>query len=202
MLLIPTETTKKSLPFPLTNFTNFTNFTNLQDWFVFCFLFFGTQNQKKRKEQFLIFCYERKNLSMARSIWKGPLVNKHLFRKLKLLALKDFFVLRKEREVATISTIPGLSILPTEKRKRFFFELLIKLDSTFRKDFFDNTFSTFKKKKKLVKRIFDRNSTILPIFVGSTIKIHNGKRFFTDKVVKDMIGKRFGEFGTTRRVVR
>lgn len=44
-----------------------------------------------------------------------------------------------------------------------------------------------------------RNSTILPIFVGKTIQIHNGKSFTKVTVLKEMVGHKLGEFVRTRK---
>jgi small subunit ribosomal protein S19 len=38
----------------------------------------------------------------------------------------------------------------------------------------------------------------LPHFVGSTIEIHNGKKFFNLTITEDMIGHKLGEFSLTR----
>jgi len=49
------------------------------------------------------------------------------------------------------------------------------------------------------KQIFERSSTILPQFIGSIIKIYNGKRFIKVKITNMMIGHKFGEFALTRQ---
>lgn len=43
-----------------------------------------------------------------------------------------------------------------------------------------------------------RNSSILPMFVEQTFKVHNGKHFKNIKVSKEMLGHKFGEFYRTR----
>jgi small subunit ribosomal protein S19 len=45
---------------------------------------------------------------------------------------------------------------------------------------------------------WSRRSTILPIFVGYTFSVHNGKTFIPVSVTEDMVGRKFGEFSLTR----
>lgn len=49
-------------------------------------------------------------------------------------------------------------------------------------------------------KIWARNSTILPNFVGLTLKIHNGRGFTNVKISQDMVGHKFGEFSFTRQI--
>ena len=44
-----------------------------------------------------------------------------------------------------------------------------------------------------------RSSVIVPNCVGITFKIHNGKSFYSLKVVENMVGYKFGEFSPTRK---
>lgn len=53
-------------------------------------------------------------------------------------------------------------------------------------------------KRRKISRVWTRRSTILPQFVGSTIEIHNGKKFFNLTITEDMIGHKLGEFSLTR----
>jgi small subunit ribosomal protein S19 len=53
-------------------------------------------------------------------------------------------------------------------------------------------------KRRRVSKTWARRSTILPHFVGSTIEIHNGKKFFNLTITEDMIGHKLGEFSLTR----
>jgi small subunit ribosomal protein S19 len=64
--------------------------------------------------------------------------------------------------------------------------------------------STFIKKMTFTYpvKVWSRRSVILPIFVGYTFNIYNGKRFFPIKVFDDMVGHKFGEFALTRRFVK
>jgi small subunit ribosomal protein S19 len=52
-------------------------------------------------------------------------------------------------------------------------------------------------KLELIKT-WSRRSTILPIFVGITFGVHNGKQFISVAVTEDMVGRKFGEFSPTR----
>lgn len=47
-----------------------------------------------------------------------------------------------------------------------------------------------------------RNSTILPVFVGKILKIHDGKRFKKVTVLKEMVGHKLGEFVMTRKAFK
>ena len=64
--------------------------------------------------------------------------------------------------------------------------------------------------KKLLKRIrlnkrnietHCRDMVILPLMVGMTIKVFNGKEFFPIMITEEMIGHRLGEFAITRKRV-
>ena len=47
-----------------------------------------------------------------------------------------------------------------------------------------------------------RNMPILPVFVGHTFMIHNGKEFQRLTIEPDMIGHYLGEFALTRKAVK
>jgi len=47
--------------------------------------------------------------------------------------------------------------------------------------------------------MYSRGETIKSEYVGSTVKIHNGIRFYELKINEKMIGYKFGEFSPTRR---
>ena len=44
-----------------------------------------------------------------------------------------------------------------------------------------------------------KNSTILPKFIGVTLKVYNGKTFTAVKIIEEMVGHKLGEFVSTRR---
>jgi small subunit ribosomal protein S19 len=52
--------------------------------------------------------------------------------------------------------------------------------------------------KNTVIKIWSRRSTILPIFVGLTFSVYNGRKFIPVLVTEQMVGKKFGEFSPTR----
>ena len=43
-----------------------------------------------------------------------------------------------------------------------------------------------------------RSSTILPVMIGLTISIHNGKVYVPILITEDMVGRKLGEFAMTR----
>ncbi len=55
----------------------------------------------------------------------------------------------------------------------------------------------FLKSKKVIKT-WSRNTVILPIFIGFTILVHNGKKHIPVYINKDMVGHKLGEFSFTR----
>ena len=56
-------------------------------------------------------------------------------------------------------------------------------------------------KKGEVIKTWSRRSTILPLFVGLTFAVHNGKGFVPVLVNEQMVGHKFGEFAPTRTFV-
>ena len=55
---------------------------------------------------------------------------------------------------------------------------------------------TFKNNNKIQE--LKRNFEIIPQFVGSSIQVHNGKKFIKITLTEDMIGHKIGEFFPTR----
>jgi len=53
-------------------------------------------------------------------------------------------------------------------------------------------------KKNEVIKIWSRRSTIIPLFVGLTWAVHNGKVHVPVLVNEQMVGHKFGEFAGTR----
>lgn len=51
--------------------------------------------------------------------------------------------------------------------------------------------------KKIIKT-WARSCTITPEFVGHTVAIHNGKKFFPIFISEQMVGHKLGEFAPTR----
>jgi small subunit ribosomal protein S19 len=54
-----------------------------------------------------------------------------------------------------------------------------------------------KKDKKVIKT-WSRRSTILPIMVGHTIAVHDGRKHVPVYITEDMVGHKLGEFAPTR----
>lgn len=59
------------------------------------------------------------------------------------------------------------------------------------------TLKSIKQKQKTIE--IKRNSEILPLFDGKSIKVHNGKSYAKLLIDKNMIGHKFGEFVSTRK---
>lgn len=53
---------------------------------------------------------------------------------------------------------------------------------------------------KGVCQIWSRRSCILPEFVGRTVHIYNGRSFVVLQITEDMVGHKFGEFASTRKI--
>jgi small subunit ribosomal protein S19 len=51
---------------------------------------------------------------------------------------------------------------------------------------------------RTVIKTWSRRSTITPEMVGSTIAVHNGKKFIPIYVSENMVSHKFGEFAPTR----
>jgi len=54
--------------------------------------------------------------------------------------------------------------------------------------------------KKAVIKTWSRASMIVPVMVGETIAVHNGKTFVPVYVTENMVGHKLGEFSPTRLV--
>jgi len=52
--------------------------------------------------------------------------------------------------------------------------------------------------QKTVIKTWSRYSTILPVMVGLTIGVHNGRRHVPIFVTENMVGHKLGEFAPTR----
>jgi len=51
---------------------------------------------------------------------------------------------------------------------------------------------------KAVIKTWSRASTILPMMIGHTIAVHNGKKFIPVFITENMVGHKLGEFSPTR----
>lgn len=54
-----------------------------------------------------------------------------------------------------------------------------------------------KKKKKIIKT-WSRASTIVPLMIGHTIAVHNGRNHIPIFITDQMVGHKLGEFALTR----
>lgn len=52
--------------------------------------------------------------------------------------------------------------------------------------------------KSEIIKTWSRRSTIIPLFVGYTFAVHNGKKFIPVTVAEEMVGRKLGEFSPTR----
>jgi len=52
--------------------------------------------------------------------------------------------------------------------------------------------------QKAVIKTWSRSSTILPVMVGLTIGVHNGRRHVPIFITENMVGHKLGEFALTR----
>jgi len=52
-------------------------------------------------------------------------------------------------------------------------------------------------KKEILTK--SRSSVVLPIFVGKTLQIHNGKSYTKVIITEPMVGHKLGEFSPTRK---
>nr|AYQ94696.1 ribosomal protein S19 [Dictyochloris fragrans] len=52
--------------------------------------------------------------------------------------------------------------------------------------------------KKKVITTWSRSSTIVPVMIGLTIGVHNGRKFIPVFVTDQMVGHKLGEFSPTR----
>ncbi len=53
-------------------------------------------------------------------------------------------------------------------------------------------------KGKVVVKTKSRASTVMPVFIGVTVMVHNGKDYVPVLVTEEMVGHKFGEFSPTR----
>jgi small subunit ribosomal protein S19 len=52
--------------------------------------------------------------------------------------------------------------------------------------------------QKTVIKTWSRSSTVLPVMVGLTIGVHNGRRHVPIFITENMVGHKLGEFAATR----
>jgi small subunit ribosomal protein S19 len=52
--------------------------------------------------------------------------------------------------------------------------------------------------QKTIIKTWSRSSTVVPVMVGLTIGVHNGRRHVPIFITENMVGHKLGEFATTR----
>jgi len=57
-----------------------------------------------------------------------------------------------------------------------------------------------RKFSRSIVKIYDRGSTILPIFIGQRVLVHQGMRFVKYLIKDYMVGHKFGEFALTKHI--
>jgi len=55
-----------------------------------------------------------------------------------------------------------------------------------------------KEKKRNLLKTWSRSSTVLPIMIGHTIAVHNGRTHIPVFITDQMVGHKLGEFAPTR----
>ncbi|MBN1175226.1 30S ribosomal protein S19 [Candidatus Woesearchaeota archaeon] len=105
------------------------------------------------------------------------------------MALKIFkFKNKTIEELKALSIAEFVELLPSRQRR------------SYTRGFSDE-------KKKLIKKLEKKNNVkthlrdmiVLPIMVGKTVQIHNGKGFEAIVIQNEMIGHFLGEFALTRK---
>lgn len=105
------------------------------------------------------------------------------------MALKIFkFKNKTIEELKELSIAEFVEMLPSRQRR------------SYNRGFSDD-------KKKLIKKLEKKNNVkthlrdmiVLPIMVGKTLQIHNGKSFESIVIQNEMIGHFLGEFALTRK---
>lgn len=114
---------------------------------------------------------------MSRSLRKGPYVDVSLYTH----SMSDSFSSKFENE----------------KKEKVQIDLKKKQTVTSSK----NSESSSEQKGVWNECVWSRGSMILPQFVGKTLKLHTGKSFLTFRIREEMVGHKFGEFGSTRKRV-
>ena len=52
--------------------------------------------------------------------------------------------------------------------------------------------------QKTIIKTWSRSSTVMPVMVGLTIGVHNGRRHVPIFITENMVGHKLGEFAATR----
>lgn len=62
----------------------------------------------------------------------------------------------------------------------------------------DKIFLTKSHEKKMLIKTYSRATTIIPLMVGFTISIYNGKKSIPIYITENLVGHKLGEFAPTR----
>nr|NP_689362.1 ribosomal protein S19 [Chaetosphaeridium globosum]AAM96623.1 ribosomal protein S19 [Chaetosphaeridium globosum] len=65
-----------------------------------------------------------------------------------------------------------------------------------------STEQAFVTKSSSLQKIWSRRSCILPQFVGNIVSVYNGKNFVNLKITDEMVGHKYGEFASTRKIAK
>lgn len=111
------------------------------------------------------------------SIGKTKSFRGNLIEDLRKLDLREFAMLLKSRERRTVLRS---------------FQMIEKFIEKSKKDIAKNK----------IPKTHLREIPIVPVMVGWTIGVHNGKEYVQVKITEEMLGHRIGEFAPTRRIVK
>jgi small subunit ribosomal protein S19 len=66
----------------------------------------------------------------------------------------------------------------------------------------EKLYNDIKADKRPVYKTHERDAVILPLMIGKTVGVHNGKAFFEVTIMEEMVGHYLGEFALTRTQVK
>lgn len=150
---------------------------------------------------------------MPRSIKKGPFVSHQLLKKLEKLNMTQSSLMGNEDlqagNAASLSSnlvggIAAVQIKDSSKTKKLEPSITTKgLKGTkgSLRDASKQTKTAQNQQGNESKKVFStwsRSSTIIPLMIGLTIAVHNGREFIPVFLTDQMVGHKLGEFSPTR----
>jgi len=66
----------------------------------------------------------------------------------------------------------------------------------------EKLYNDMKADKRKVYKTHERDAVILPLMIGKTVGVHNGKGFHEVTILPEMVGQYLGEFALTRTEVK
>lgn len=66
----------------------------------------------------------------------------------------------------------------------------------------EKLYNDIKAERRKVYKTHDRDTVVLPLMIGSTVGVHNGKEFQQVTIQPEMVGHFLGEFALTRTEVK